>query len=167
MATLLMARRKVHLPHRQVGLHLHFADGTVGRVYRETSRDGVCATEPCYLAVAFRLKVIRGLGHRLFEVESMLHVPLFVGFPGFVSKLWLAADEHGVYRGLYDWDRPVLAGNYARALWRVLAMVSVPGTIRYVVLPGIHRDDMLTDAAIMRQLATGQSRAWWLVTETD
>ena len=35
---------------------------------------------------------------------SLLNTPFFVGFPGFVSKLWLANDEHGVYRGLYRWD---------------------------------------------------------------
>jgi hypothetical protein len=29
----------------------------------------------------------------LFRAESLLNTPLFVGFPGFVSKLWLAHDE--------------------------------------------------------------------------
>ncbi|HEY6313967.1 MAG TPA: hypothetical protein VIY52_24655 [Streptosporangiaceae bacterium] len=48
---------------------------------------------------------------------------------GLVSKLWLADDERGRYRGLYEWDGPRLAENYARALWRVLALVSVPGFI--------------------------------------
>ena len=54
-----------------------------------------------------------------------MNTPLFVGFPGLVSKLWLAADEHDVYRGLYEWDGAARAESYARALWRVLALVSV------------------------------------------
>lgn len=40
----------------------------------------------------------------MFRPMSLLNTPFFVGFPGFVSKLWLANDEHGVYRGLYQWD---------------------------------------------------------------
>jgi hypothetical protein len=83
--------------------------------------------------VAFRLRAVRGLGHAAFRWESLLNTPLFAGFPGFVSKLWLANDDLGRYRGLYEWDAPLLAENYARALWRVLALVSVPGSIHYVV----------------------------------
>lgn len=45
------------------------------------------------------------------------HARLPVGFSGFVSKLW-----------------------------RVLALVSVPGSIHYIVLPGWHRDDLLAAA---------------------
>ena len=79
---------------------------------------------------------VRGLGHAAFRRESLLNTPLFAGFPGFVSKLWLANDDLGRYRGLYEWDDPLPAENLARALWRVLALVSVPGSIHYVVLPG-------------------------------
>jgi hypothetical protein len=63
---------------------------------------------------------VRGLGHAAFRRESLLNTPLFAGFPGFVSKLWLADDDLGRYRGPYEWDDPLLAENYARALWRVL-----------------------------------------------
>ena len=44
--------------------------------------------------------------------------------PGMVSKLWMAADEQGVYRGFYEWDGAARAESYARSLWRVLALVS-------------------------------------------
>ena len=54
---------------------------------------------------------VRGAGHALFRWESLLNTPLFVGFPGFVSKLWLADDEHGFYRGLYEWNGPARAGR--------------------------------------------------------
>jgi hypothetical protein len=92
---------------------------------------------------------VRGRGHDLFRRESLLNTPLFVGFPGFVSKLWMANDEHGVYRGLYQWDGAQQAEYYARALWRVLALVSVPGSIRYRVLPELLRDDVLPDPLLM------------------
>ena len=65
--------------------------------------------EPVVLVVAFRLRWVRGRGHALFRAESLLNTPLFVGFPGFVSKLWVAHDEGHVYRGVYQWNGPALA----------------------------------------------------------
>jgi hypothetical protein len=140
---LLLRQRRVHLPDRSVGTRLRFADQTVGRVYRETVVDHDRIGEPCVLVVAFRLRLVRGRLHVLFRGESLLNTPLFVGFAGFVSKLWLAHDRNGVYRGVYEWDGHARAEYYARCLWRVLALVSVPGSIRYVVVPGATRDDFL------------------------
>jgi hypothetical protein len=139
----LLARRRLHLPREHVGLRLRFADRTSAPVYRETVVDRPPAREPCVLLVEFRLRAVRGRGHAWFRAESILNTPLFVGFPGLVSKLWLAHDQHGTYRGLYEWDGAVAARAYARSLWRVLALVSVPGSIRYRVLPGVRRDELL------------------------
>ena len=102
----------------------------------------VAFRDPCVLVVEFRLRLVRGRGHALFRWESLLNTPLFVGFPGFVSKLWMTCDERGRYRGIYEWAGPQQAEDYARALWRVLALVSVPGSIGYQVLPGLHRSDL-------------------------
>lgn len=156
----LLRQRRLRLPAGRVGSWLHFADGTSARVYRETVADRDATNDPCVLVVAFRLRAVRGLGHAAFRRESLLNTPLFAGFPGFVSKLWLADDERGRYRGLYEWDDPELADHYARALWRVLALVSVPGSVHYVVLPGLHRDALLDQP----QLAGGDE-AWWRLTE--
>jgi len=156
---LLLRHRRMHLPRQRVGLELRFADGTAARVYRETTVDREATQDPCVLVVAFRLRAVRGRGHALFRRESLLNTPLFVGFPGFVSKLWLADDERGRYRGLYEWDGPQRAEDYARALWRVLALVSVPGSIHYVVLPGLHRDVLLGRPQILDQIP-GEAD-WW------
>src|SRR3712207_1594909 len=139
----LLARRRIHLPRAHVGMRLRFADGTSAPVYRETVVDRGAPADPCVLLVEFRLRAIRGRGHTVFRWESLLNTPLFVGFPGFVSKLWLAHDEHGVYRGVYEWDGPARAEHYARALWRVLALGCVPDSIHYLVLPGLRRDEVL------------------------
>ena len=155
----LLWRRQVHSPESNVGMRLGFADGTVGRVYRETVVDQEGVRAPCVLAVAFRLRFVRGWLHTLFRGESILNTPLFVGFPGFVSKLWLAADEHGCYRGIYQWDGEDLAHAYARALWRVLALVSVPGSIGYTVIPSARRDALLAEAATLEPAATEAD--WW------
>ncbi len=156
----LLGQRRLRLPAGRVGTWLHFADGTSARVYRETVADRGTTQDPCVLVVTFRLRAVRGRGHAAFRRESLLNTPLFAGFPGFVSKLWLADDERGRYRGLYEWDDPELADHYARALWRVLALVSVPGSIHYVVLPGLRRDALLDQP----RLAAGDE-AWWNLTD--
>ena len=84
--------------------------------------------DPAVLVVGFRLRVVHGqLAHALFRFESLFNTPLFVGFPGFVSKLWVAHDSSDIYRGVYEWDGATLAEDYVRTLWRVLALVCVPG----------------------------------------
>jgi hypothetical protein len=154
----LLAQGRVHNPNDHVGVSIEFADGTVARVYRETTvqrRNGA----PCVLFVGFRLRWVRGRGHALFRAESILNTPLFVGFPGFVSKLWLAHDRRGTYRGFYDWDSAVLATAYACSLWRILALVSVRGSTVFRVFPALSRDQVLDDPGILRGFVTDDD-AW-------
>ena len=160
----LLWQRRMHLPGGQVGMWLRFTDGTSARVYRETVVDRGPTLDPCVLIMEFRLRAVRGRGHAAFRLESMLNTPLFAGFPGFVSKLWLADDERGRYRGVYEWDGPRLAENYARALWRVLALVSARGSIHYVVLPGLRRD-VLLDGPNVLDSAAADTAAWWRLAE--
>jgi hypothetical protein len=163
----LLARGQVHLPRGRIGLHVAFADGTTSRVYRETTVDNAPESDRCVLVVAFRLRAVRGRGHRAFEVESLFNTPLFVGFTGFVSKLWLAADANGVYRGLYEWDRPELADAYVRALWWVLALVSVRGSIHYRVVPGIGREDVLRCPSLLDRIDPAGAATWWRITHVE
>jgi hypothetical protein len=158
----MLRRREVHQPRGNVGRVIPFADGTTGRVYRETAVDRP-AHDPCVLVVSFRLRLVRGRLHPLFRVESILNTPLFVGFPGFVSKLWLAHDRHDLYRGLYEWDGADRADAYARSLWRVLELVSEKGSIDYRVLPGLRREDVLAEQAALGRSAATESGEWWRV----
>ncbi|MGK3941009.1 hypothetical protein ABK046_21545 [Streptomyces caeruleatus] len=162
----LLAGHRVHLAEDRVGTRLRFTDGTSGRVYRETRLGSGLAKDPCTLLVTFRLRGVRGPAHTLFRRESLLNTPLFVGFPGFTSKLWLAHDEQGRYRGVYEWDGAARAEHYARSLWRVLALVSVPGSIRYTIVPGRRRDDVITGPGLLDDVAdrgTPADKAWWRI----
>lgn len=153
----MLSAGSVAWPRVNVGRRIRFADGSTGRVYRETAVTGP-SLEPCLLVVTFRLRLVRGPGHVLFRWESWLNTPLFVGFPGFRSKLWVAHDEHGRYRGVYEWDGAPSAEHYARSLWRVLELVSEPGSIDFMLAPGLRRDDVLAEP---RRLAGVASAAWW------
>lgn len=139
---------------------IQFADGTAGRVYRETVVEQP-PVDPCVLVVSFRLRGVRGRGHVLFRIESILNTPLFVGFPGFVSKLWLSHDDNGAYRGLYEWDGADRAEKYARSLWRVLELVSE--SIDYMVVPDMRRDDVLADPGLLHGHRPDEDTAWWRV----
>jgi hypothetical protein len=162
----LLWRRRLHLPRGHVGMRLRFADGSSARVYRETVVDRDATRDPCVLVVGFRLRAVRGWGHAAFRRESLLNTPLFAGFPGLVSKLWLADDERGRYRGLYEWDGPQRAEAYARALWRVLGLVSMRGSIHYVVLPGPCRGELLARSGILAD-AAADAAAWCLPVEVS
>ncbi|TCC43737.1 hypothetical protein E0H50_02005 [Kribbella sindirgiensis] len=159
-----LVRRRIRFPRGHVGQRVRFADGSTSWVYRETVLEGPAPLEPCVLIVQFRLRRVRGLGHRAFRAESWLNTPLFAGFPGFVSKLWFAADESGVYRGLYDWDGPDRADAYVRALWWPLALVSELDSIQFRVLPGLRRDDVIADPACSGGPA--EPSQWWRPTES-
>lgn len=155
-------RREIHQPRSHLGQVIGFGDGTSGRVYRETTVER-SPGEPCVLVVCFRLRGVRGRGHAVFRAESLLNTPLFVGFPGFVSKLWLAHDEQGTYRGLYEWDGADRAEHYARCLWHVLALICEGDSIDYRVLPGLSRDQFLGDPSVRRARSPGEESAWWRV----
>jgi hypothetical protein len=161
-SVVMLCRSQVHQPREHVGRRILFADGTTGRVYRETAVERT-PTDPCVLIVSFRLRLVRGRGHRLFRMESVLNTPLFVGYPGFISKLWLAHDRSSRYRGLYEWDGAGRAEAYARSLWRVLELVSVRGSIGYRVLPGLRRDDVLADPTLLDGHGSTERTAWWRV----
>jgi hypothetical protein len=142
----LLARRRVHLPSDHLNMRLHFNNGTSAWVFRETVVDRGPTLDPCVLVVEFRLRAVHGWGHALFRRESLLNTPLFVGFPGFVSKLWMAHDQHEVYRGVYEWDGAARAEYYARCLWRILELGCVPGSIHYNIFPGQYRDEFVDQA---------------------
>lgn len=160
----LAASGQIRQPRGHLGWMLSFADGSTGRVYRETAVQPVSPIEPALLVVCFRLRAVRGRGHTAFRAESLLNTPLFVGFPGFVSKLWLAHDGNQVYRGVYQWDGAARADAYARALWWVLALVSRRESIAHVVVPGLWRDEVLADPSLL-DLAPGGGE-WWRLTRT-
>lgn len=157
----LLARHRIHCPSDTVGLWLSFGDQTSAYVYRETVIDRIPSPEPCLLLVRFELRGVHGRGHAWFRRESILNTVLFAGFPGLITKLWLAHDQRGAYRGLYEWDGAASAEAYARALWRVLAVVSVPGSIDYRVLPGLRRRDLPVAASA----PSADCAEWWQVTE--
>lgn len=134
----LLAARRLAMPRDRVGTEFAFADGSRSVVFRETVARNRSPEESVLLLVSFRLRFIgrNRLAHKVFRVTCVVDTPLFAGFPGFRSKYWLADLETGDYRGAYDWNGAAAAEHYARVLSRILALVTVLGSVRWRIVPG-------------------------------
>ena len=141
---LLMGGR-VRSPRGRVGALLRLPEGTCSVVFRETRIEGPRRGRPAVLIVEFRLRLLgsRRFLHALFRMGCVINTPLFAGFPGFRTKLWMADVGTGGYRGLYQWDGPQLAEAYASALAMILRPLSVRDSVRYTAIPDMSLDAYL------------------------
>jgi hypothetical protein len=147
-------------PADHIGATLSFRDGTTSRVFRETLVVRAATVDPVLLVIRFRLAFLDDLGplHAGFRRECLIHTPLFAGFPGFRSKLWLEDEDTRVYRGVYQWDGERDAAGYAARMVGLLAPFSNRGTARSHVVPGLTRSDFLLDPDVT---TGGESDGWW------
>ena len=163
----LLAAGQLTSPSTYLGRRLRFADGTTSFVFRETAIRDPNPRDPAVLVVQFRLRAFghRQFLHALFRRECILHTPLFAGFPGFLSKLWISDAATGVYRGLYEWDGAGRAADYADQLVRLLIPLSTHGSVHYHVIPGCRREDFLRDPELVAAGRGQGVRDWWRLTE--
>jgi hypothetical protein len=136
-----------------------FADGTTSTVFRETRVNGPLPADPVILVIRFRLAFLddAGLLHAGFHRECLVHTPLFAGFPGFYSKLWLDDPDTRIYRGLYEWDGAKSACSYAECMVGLLRPLSNRGTCDFHVEPGYRRDEFLRGVP----QPAGPAADWW------
>jgi hypothetical protein len=160
----LVAHRRLTSPTDNLGARLRFADGSSSFVFRETAVAAPDTRDPTLLVIGFRLAALGSnrLLHAGFRRECVLHTPLFAGFPGFRSKLWIDDVETGLYRGVYEWDGGDLARRYAARMVGLLAPFSTQGTARSQVVEGMPRDAFLARPEV---LATGREGDWWRLAE--
>ena len=156
----LVASGQVTSPRTYVGARLCFEDGTSSLVFRETALRGAQTADPALLVIQFRLAPLGSnrFLHAAFRRECALHTPLFAGFPGFRSKLWIDDVDTGVYRGIYEWQDAQLARAYAERMVALLAPFSNAGTARYQVVEGLRRDEFLRAP---RAAAGTSTDRWW------
>jgi hypothetical protein len=150
-------------PSEHVGARLAFADGTTSTVFRETRAVDAAMDEPAVLVIRFRLALLDDLAslHLGFRHECALHTPLFAGYPGFRSKLWLDDRETRLYRGVYQWDGFEAAVAYARRMVGLLAPFSNRGAARFHVARGVRLTEYLLDPDAT---SGDESDAWWRLT---
>ena len=160
----LVASRRLTSPKENLGARLDLADGSSSFVFRETAVTEARTNAPTLLVIQFRLAALGSnrMLHAAFRRECALHTPLFAGFPGFRSKLWIDDVETGVYRGVYEWQGGDLARHYAARMVALLAPFSNAGTARYQVVEGLRRDDFLLHPELAPDNMEGD---WWRLAE--
>jgi len=164
LATLvLMIRRRIAQPNDLVDSKIEFADGSVSRIYRETTMRGLATTPQVMLAVRFRLRFIGSsrLGHALFRFESLFNTLLFAAHRGFHSKLWLTDQATTYYRGIYEWEDSESALEYAETLRIALAPWVQAGSFAYRIVKGIGRLDFL-EGQLPVEYPVHEDERWWL-----
>jgi hypothetical protein len=160
----LLFTRRIRQPREHIGGRLNFADGSRAEVLQETRVNRRHSEHLALLVVEFRLRLVHGRAHRWFELLSALFIPMFVGQPGFVSKLWLAHDKNEVYRGIYEWNSAEDADAYSQNLRWILRLVSVPGSVCYQVLPDTTRPEYVAGPEeLVDEASPINLDAWWRV----
>ena len=156
----LIFRHKLAQPTDLVDAHVVFGDGSVSRIYRETSMRDLETTPQVVMAVRFRLKFIGSsrLGHALFRFESLFNTLLFAAHRGFHSKLWLTDRTTDFYRGIYEWEDEESAIDYVETLRIVLAPWVQPGSFAYRIVNGVTRPDFLEGRLPVAYLAREDER---------
>jgi hypothetical protein len=159
----LMIRRRLAQPNDLVDSKIEFADGSVSRIYRETTLRGLETTPQVMLAVRFRLRFIGSsrLGHALFRFESLFNTLLFAAHRGFHSKLWLTDRATTYYRGIYEWEDSESALEYAETLRIVLAPWVQAGSFAYRIVKGVGRLDFL-EGQLAVEHPVHEDDGWWL-----
>jgi hypothetical protein len=130
---------RIRTPKERIGQVFTNSDGREFIVFKETILDPAASeqAEPeAMFRVQFRVPKIRRWRDRLvISVKS----PIFVGAPGFRSKLWMVDERTNTYQGVYEWDTVADAEAYAHsASMAFMTEVAVPGGISYEIMRGAH-----------------------------
>jgi hypothetical protein len=131
------AARRLRSPKDRIGQMFTNADGHRFTIFKETVLDptlGQTRGPEAMFRVQFQVSRIRTWLDRLVIAVK---APIFVGAPGFRSKLWMVDERTNTYQGVYEWDTLADAEAYAHsASMGFMTQVAVPGGISYEIVRG-------------------------------
>lgn len=124
-----LLRGRVRHRRLSIGQILRMSDGRPYTVFRHVTLD-VGDSPPADLPVLMvRFRFARG-SPAVNRWLSLLPIPFIVGFPGFREKLWLADQETGYWRGVYQWESDAAAAAYQKSfVLSVMTRRAEPGTV--------------------------------------
>ena len=127
---------RLHFPRARVGKTITMPDGEDYVIFREVYLDPTPSQPKQPGAIFIPHFHVARMSPKANQIFSLLPIPLFVGLPGFRTKLWLLNKQNGDFAGLYQWDTVEDAENYARSqAMRYMTRRSVPGSVSYRVIP--------------------------------
>jgi hypothetical protein len=115
--------------------------------------------EPCaVLVVGFRLKFIGSnpILHWLFQRICVISTPIWSGFRGFRTKLWMVDLQDKNYIGIYEWAGDENAHAYAEWLTEILRRLSTTGSVWYEIYRNEDLAEYLKAHKVVRKIQTSQ-----------
>ena len=133
--------------------NIHHSGHSIYTVFRETeSRDGT--TDPStVLVVGFRLRFLgsNSLLHWLFQRICIISTPIWSGFRGFRTKLWMVDYGSKNYLGIYEWAGEQNALSYAEWLVNILRRLSTERSVWYEIYRNKELDEYLRVNRVVQQ----------------
>ncbi len=126
--------RRLHFPSQRVGQVVADAAGQSFTVFREVVVDpapGQPAQPGAILTLHFK---VTNMSPELNELYSLLPLPLYIGDPGFRSKLFTIDGDN--CQSIYEWDTVQDAENYVNSVaLRTILLRSITGSVSYQITP--------------------------------
>jgi len=131
----------VRFPREHLGRVLEMDDGQRFTVFRHAHLKRRASGKPAVFVVRFKFARFSQAANRRL---SIIPIPLIVGFPGFMDKLWMVNAENGYWQGVYQFESPAAVEAYRHSF--VLGLMNrraASGTLSEQVHPGTHLRDFL------------------------
>lgn len=127
------ATGRLHLPTQRIGEIVTDEEGRQFTIFREVVVDP-SKDQPehpgAMLILHFRVTNMSPEQNRLY---SLLPLPLYIGDPGFRSKLFTINGEE--CQSIYEWDTAQEAENYVNSVaLKTILMRSVPGSVSHKIM---------------------------------
>ena len=158
-----LAKRRIRLPLKSTsGCGWLSLTEPPRRSYREMVVEGPVPEDPWLLLVKSRLVLARGWGHSVFRCESLANTPFSHASRVRIQAVAGPRRRRGLSR-VVRVGRGHAGGSLCPGLRRVLALVSAPSSINYMVLPGIKRDALLEVQPHAAESVVSDATRWWQV----
>ena len=128
---------RIHFPKNRVGEVLTMEDGGKFVIYRQAIvSPGKNQPEKPGAIFRIRIHLLEKVSFKQDRIGSLFAIPLFVGLPGFRSKLWTTDEVNRIAQGIYEWDTIQDAENYINALaLKIMAKQATPGSVSREIVP--------------------------------
>jgi hypothetical protein len=125
---------RLHLPTQQIDEVVTDEEGRQFTIFREVVVDPAKDQPEHPGAVLVLHFKVTNISPKLNKFYSLLPLPLYIGDPGFRSKLFTINGED--CQSIYEWDTVQDAENYVNSMaLKTILMRAVPGSVSYKIVP--------------------------------
>ena len=125
---------RLHLPTQRIGEVVTDEKGEMFTIFRQVVVDPA-KNQPEHSGAVLVLHFkVTNMSPALNQLYSLLPLPLYIGDPGFRSKLFTINGED--CQSIYEWDTIQDAENYVNSIaLKTILRRAVPGSISYKIVP--------------------------------